>query len=332
MKKDALKEDIRLSKARNELKLLRRKYRQAIDDLKAKDTVIESFKENDIETYKIRLKSTNSKGQATAFMVASDWHIDEKVRPSTVSGLNNFNEKIARKRAERFFQNGVVLLKMSQRDVEIKTLVLALLGDFISSNIHDELLENTTLRPVEAILFAQELIASGIEYILRHTDVNLVIPCSIGNHSRITKRIHISNETGNSLEYSLYYNLAKHFKVNKRVKFLIADGYHSYIKVYNKVIRLHHGHFLRYNGGVGGIYIPVNKAIAQWNKGKHADFDVFGHFHQFKDGGNFICNGSLIGWNAFAVNIKADFDKPKQGFFLFDKNRGKTLVAPIFID
>jgi len=53
--------------------------------------------------------------------------------------------------------------------------------------------------------------------------------------------------------------------------------------------------------------------------------------HQFKDGGNFICNGSLIGYNAFALSIKADYEKPKQAFFLVDKKRGKSIVAPIWL-
>jgi hypothetical protein len=69
------------------------------------------------------------------------------------------------------------------------------------------------------------------------------------------------------------------------------------LQIYDVTVRFHHGHSIRYAGGVGGIYIPTNKAIAQWNKGRHADLDVFGHFHQLRDGGNFICNGSLIGYN-----------------------------------
>ena len=98
------------------------------------------------------------------------------------------------------------------------------------------------------------------------------------------------------------------------------------------MLRFHHGHGMKYGGGVGGIYIPINKAIAQWNKALRADLDVFGHWHQFRDGGNFICNGSIIGYNAYALRIKADYEEPKQAFFLMDKNRGKTIVAPIFVD
>ena len=83
---------------------------------------------------------------------------------------------------------------------------------------------------------------------------------------------------------------------------------------------------------MGGIFIPANKAIAQWNKVQWADLDVFGHFHQMKDGGNFVSNGSLIGFNAYALSIKADYEHPKQAFFLIDRKRGRTITAPIVFD
>ena len=89
---------------------------------------------------------------------------------------------------------------------------------------------------------------------------------------------------------------------------------------------------IRYQGGVGGVYIPVNKAISQWSRAKHADLDVFGHFHQAKHDVRFISNGSLIGYNAFAISIKADFEPPKQAFFLIDRKRGVTIYAPIMFD
>ncbi len=270
--------------------------------------------------------------EAVAFFVASDWHVDETVKPFMVNGLNKYNPNVAKKRAENFFRNSVILYKISQRDVKIKTIVLALLGDFISGNIHEELAENNSMLPMDAIIFVQTLIASGIEHLLAHTKAKIIVQCHSGNHSRITKKTHKSTESGNSLEFFMYYNLAQHFSKEKRVRFNISRGYHSFLKLGGKFIRFHHGHSVRYMGGVGGIYIPVNKAIAQWNKMRTAALDVFAHFHQFRDGGNFICNGSLIGYNAYALSIKADFEIPKQAFFLIDKKRWKTIVAPVFLD
>lgn len=277
----------------------------------------------------IEKKVGSNDTEAVAVVLASDFHLEEIVKPETVNGLNKFNLSIAEERSKQFFQNALKLLIKEQKNAKIDTLVLALLGDFISSNIHEELLENCSLRPIEAIIFAENLLIGGIEFLLENSDVKIIIPCHVGNHTRITKKIHISTEKGNSLETFMYHHIRNYFKDNPRVEFHISDGYLSYLTVYNYTIRFHHGHAVKYGGGVGGLTIPVNKAIAQWQKLKHADLDCFGHFHQFFDGGNFICNGSLIGYNSFAVMIKGGFEKPKQAFFLIDKKRGKTVVCPI---
>lgn len=281
----------------------------------------------------IEEKISTGDSEATAVVLASDWHLEETVNPATVNNMNKYNLDVANRRVEQFFQNTLKLLKKEQQSTKIDTLVLALLGDFISGNIHDELLENCSLRPIDAIILAENLIAGGIKFLLDNSNVKLIIPCHVGNHTRITKKIHVSTEKGNSLESFMYHHLMNHFKYNPRVKFLVSDGYLSYLTIYNFTIRFHHGHAIKYGGGVGGLTIPVRKAVAQWQKLKQADLDCFGHFHQFFDGGNFICNGSLIGWNTFAIFIKGDYEKPKQSFFLIDKKRGmKTVVCPILFD
>ena len=270
--------------------------------------------------------------EATAFLVASDWHYEETVKPEVVSGLNKFNLNIAHQRIEKFFTHGLKLFNMTKKGVKIKKMVLALLGDFITGNIHEEFLENCSLQPIDAIWAVYEEIISGIDFLLQNTDISIVIPCVSGNHPRITRQVHYSTESGNSLEYFMYRSIAKRYEKNRRVSVIVAKGYHCYLDIYDKVIRFHHGHAIRYGGGVGGITIPVNKAIAQWNKARHADLDIFGHFHQLKDNGNWICNGSIVGYNAFALRIKADYETPRQSFFLFDRDRGKTISAPILVN
>jgi len=166
--------------------------------------------------------------------------------------------------------------------------------------------------------------------LLNHTKANLTIVCRPGNHSRITKRIRYATEDGNALETYLYSHIANLYSMEERVKVVSPPGYHTYIDVYDKVLRFHHGHRIRYLGGVGGITIPVNKRISEWDKGRRADLDVFGHFHQMFDGGKFICNGSLIGTTPFSLGF--GYEIPKQTFFVIDKKRGKTIVAPILLD
>lgn len=316
---------------RSELASLKTRYKDALKTIARQETELDALGEmraactSDIV---IAPKHKTGTSEATAIMVASDWHLEEKVGKE-VGALNTYNLKIAEERAHQFFAHGLRLVKLLAQDVKIPTIILPLLGDFISNDIHDEFPEVNEETPIHAIVRVQGLLIAGIEFLLTNSDCTLVIPCHSGNHARTTKTTRFTTENGHSLEYFMYVNLATYFKDEPRVTFHIPEGMHSYIKVYDQTVRFQHGHAIKYGGGVGGIYIPVNKAIAQWNKGRHADLDVFGHFHQMRDGGNFICNGSMIGYNAFALSIKADYEPPKQALFLLDKKRGRTCMWPI---
>lgn len=325
--------DIFESRSSKKLKETSQKYSYLTKKVEELERQIEAVKTiKDVSSFKFDAKK-NEIGSATAVIVASDWHYWERVEPDHIDGLNEFNKEVAEERAKQFFKNSVTLLKREQRDSDVKTAIFALLGDFISGNIHDELLETNEGLIIDEVMAVQKALCSGIEYMLKNTNVNFIIPCNSGNHGRITQKRRVASEAGNSLEYYMYHTIATYFKNEPRLKFIISKGYMTYIDIAGYVIRFHHGHNIRYGGGIGGIFIPAFKAIAQWNKGKRADLDVFGHFHQIKDGGCFLSNGSLVGYNDFALSIKADYEKPKQLFFLINHKRNeKTTTCPIFLE
>lgn len=326
--------DRELSRLRADLSEVRGKYKvvqNRCDTLEEKLAVRDELQLG-MDTFEIAPRKGSGDSESTVILTASDWHVEERVNPAVINGFNEFNLEIAKQRAAKFFQSGLRLTNLLAKDTHIEEVVLALLGDFISNDIHEEIAESCLLPPMHALVYAQTLIASGIEFMLEHSDYRLTIPCHSGNHARTTDECRFSNENGHSLEYLMYLNLADHFRnESDRVKFIIPDGYHSYMKIYDKNIRFHHGHAINYQGGIGGIFIPAFKAIAQWDKIRQVDLDVFGHFHQCKDGGKFLSNGSLIGYNAYALKIKADFEEPKQQLFMIDKKRGRTCTWPIFL-
>lgn len=282
-------------------------------------------------------KVSSGKSESAAVFVWSDWHIEESVYPEQVSNKNEYNLEIADARFLRLLHGGLAWWKIASRDTTIKTIVLALLGDFITGSIHADLAEGNQLGPSDAIHKAYSMIVTGIKFMLNNTppDVNFVIPCHSGNHGRMTQKQRIATESGNSLEYFMYLMLQEYFQDEKRLTFVIQPGYHSYVRFFEGAfnVRFHHGHQMNYQGGVGGISISVNKAIAQWNKSvPDISLDVFGHFHTKYDGGTFISNGSLIGMTAYGVSIKAGWEPPSQTFFLVNREyAAKTLVAPIFV-
>lgn len=278
MKQTELSKDAKKNTDKQLIGKLRKKYNDALKTIKELEghTIQVGKLKNTVKIHTVPGHQPSGVNEGTVVWVASDWHVEERVVGAEINNLNRYNMTIAKTRSETFFRSGLRITNMLARDIEIKTICLALLGDFITNYIHDELIEVNATQPVKAIIFAQNLIASGIQYVLDNSEYELVIPCHSGNHARISKKTHFSTEPGHSLEYFMYKNLEQHFAGNSRVKFLVSEGYHSYVKIHGTVLRFHHGHAMRYLGGVGGITIPVNKAIAQWNRAIPADIDVFG--------------------------------------------------------
>lgn len=336
---DQIRADRDKAKAATAHSDLQKKYAEALRTIGQQEQQIHSINvlEQGRAPFAIEPSLGSGTSEGTAVIVASDWHIEETVG-AEVGGLNVYTLDIAEQRAVKFFQSALRLVNLLKQDIRIPTIILALLGDFITNaEMHNgDMAEGCSLPPTLALAKAQNLLLSGIDFLLANTDANFVIVCHSGNHARTTHKVRFGAENGHSLEYLMYLTLAKVYRDEKRVTFIIPEGMHSYVDLYPgepgaTTIRFQHGHAVKYGGGVGGIYIPLNKAIAQWDRARRSDLNIMGHFHQQVDGGNFVVNGSLIGYNAFALSIKASFEKPKQTLLLIDKKRGRTCLWPIFV-
>lgn len=271
--------------------------------------------------------------QACPIVIASDWHVEERVHPSHVNGLNEYGPDIARARSRRFTEGILWLLDTHRTGTNIEEMVLACLGDFITGWIHEELQSGNELTPLEAVWLAQELLHDALVTLLRRSNLKRIrVVCTRGNHGRITKKTYINAAARTSFEWLMYRTLAMTFRKEPRLVFTIEDGYHTYLDVYDKVARFSHGDAVSYQGGVGGVTIPLTKHIARTNRARRADIDCLGHFHALTLTSSAAINGSLIGWNDFAGWIGASPEPPQQAWLLMRPGRGLSDFAPIFVE
>lgn len=283
---------------------------------------------------KIEPSKHSKDNEATAVVLASDWHLEQRVDSSKIIYPNEYNLQIAEKRAKQFFQATVVLLKEAEQNVKIKNLVLWLGGDFITGNIHTENLKVCQLGPAQAICFARDLLISGIEFLLKETNVDITIPFNHGNHARITDKVWKSTEEDNSLEYILYDDIAYHFKNERRIKMVAPTGSVATVEIYGLKIGFVHGHHgFRYLDGVGGLYIPARKYIMRKFRKANYYLICMGHHHQYLQDTMFLCNGSMIGYDQYADSCGFDYSVPTQTFFLIEeKRKSRTVTRPILFD
>jgi len=327
------------SKQRSQVRCLRQEKNEAIKKVQELEAQLNLHLTLDkvakeILPHKIEIRKAKGKKEATAFTLAGDWHYEEEVRPESINGLNEFNLKIAKTRTDRYFERTLKLLNMCRKESYIKKMVAVALGDFITGWIHDDLISPTT--PPEALLLVFEAWLSGLKFWLDNADLDELIFVGIcGNHGRITKKKHYRSVAEKNYEWLIYNFLCKwaavEFTGKTKIKFLLPAGYFNRFSVYGRKIRAHHGDGIRYQGGIGGVHIPLRKAIAQWNKASWADLDILAHWHTRMIAKDYVVNGSLIGYNEFAQAIKADFERPNQGFFILHPEYDKTAEFSIVL-
>lgn len=273
--------------------------------------------------------------EMTPIVLASDWHVEEPVDPEAVAYRNEYNLTIANERVRRFFEAIIwnVEHHRASGKIVIRDLVLWLGGDLITGYIHPELVENNQLSPTEALRWVMPRIRDGIWTLLNALKLDhLEIPCSQGNHGRTTDKTRVATGAQNSFEHLMYHTMANEFRNEKRVHFEVTASAHQYIEVYGQIIHFTHGDEVRYQGGIGGLGIPLLKAIPMWDRVKEAAVHCLGHHHQFRDYGRAVVNGSLIGFGPYSQYIRAEYEPPQQALFYIDRERGKCMVTALWVD
>jgi len=177
----------------------------------------------------------------------------------------------------------------------------------------------------------KKMLLSAIQFYLTEGNFKrIVVPCNVGNHGRTMLKPRVSTGNRNSYEYMMYHDLKNNFS---EAEFMIPDGMYTYVSIYEKLFRFAHGDHIKFGGGIGGLTVPLTKAIMRADTQVKAYYNVIGHYHQFWEAtSNCLVNGSLIGYGAYAQRIGATPEPPQQALRIMDSKRGLTAKFPIFCD
>lgn len=284
----------------------------------------------------IRPRERKSKlREGTPLVLASDWHVEERVRPESVEGRNRYDLKIAAGRMERFFESVRWAVRQQRDTFKIRDLILWGGGDFITNNLHEDDAENNQLAPLDALLFWQANFTAGLLHLLEDPEIEqFIIPLNDGNHGREsgTKRMRTSTRTSHSLEVFMYAQLKLRFANEPRLKFVMPTSQFTFLDdVYGRKIRFLHGDVFKYQGGVGGLTVPLFRAIPRWDSAKRADLTCMGHWHQRICLPNIMVNGSLIGYNSYAMANGFNFEPPVQSMRMLDPDRWCSSDIPLWV-
>lgn len=266
-------------------------------------------------------------GIPTLFL--SDWHWGEVVSPDQIQFQNEFNLKIAEKRARICFEQFSRIWSSHQQGC-----VVLLGGDMVSGTIHEELLLTNDDDILPVVMDCAEKITSGLLYLLSHF-AEIVVFCVIGNHGRSTQKGRFKGRIRTNYDWLAYALCKKYFEGDDRIQIEVSTGTDSYYSVLGTRYLLTHGDLLGGGsepilGSLAGVSRGDQKLrLRQQMVGKPYDVLVYGHYHQLRMTPKRICNGNLKGPDEFSWNLGFAPEPPQQASWLTHPIHGVTLMAPI---
>lgn len=266
----------------------------------------------------------------------SDLHWGERVDPKQIGGVNEYNLTIARKRLETVVKGAVKLARILSPDMKYPGIVVQILGDVVSGNIHDELQATNEINTMPTVLDLYRSLVPALR-LLADTFGNVFVPCVTGNHGRDTKKIWAKDRHHTSFDWLLYQFLTIAFETDERVRFYIPDGSDGLYRVFGVRYLVTHGDQFRAGdsiiGAVGPITRGEQKKLAR-NVAVGQEYDVmaFGHWHKRMIASRLRGNGSLIGYNEYAAQGNFGFEPPLQNFWMTHADHGITFDAPLLAE
>ena len=266
-------------------------------------------------------------------LMLSDLHWGEVVDPAQIGGVNEYNLAIASQRLRRVIEATVDLLFNHMVNPKYPGIVLALGGDMVTGDIHEELTATNEKEIMPVVLDIWGALAWAIETLADRFG-RVFVPCVGGNHGRDTQKIRAKGRNFTSFDWLLYQFLAKRFEGDKRVTFFIPDGSDALYSIYGHKYLLTHGDQFRGGDGMIGALGPIirgdhKKRSRNGQIGMEYDTLVIGHWHQLVQMKRLIVNGSLVGYNEYAYQGNFGFEAPQQALWLTHPGRGITFSMPV---
>jgi hypothetical protein len=236
----------------------------------------------------------------SAVVVFSDWHIGEVVRASEVEGFNAYNWDIAQKRAYYFGKVFTDAITVQQSTAVIDELVVVVIGDMISGDLHHELVAHNEFPSPEQAIRAGCLLSKTIAELAPHFKTIRVEFIVIDNHSRLTKKMQFKGGGENSYGNVVGFVARERLSSHKNVTFGLHKSIQELVEIQG--FRYLCGHGATIKGFAGIPWYGIDRKVAKEAKARRRmvedkTFDklILGHYHTPIRTPDFMMNGSMSG-------------------------------------
>ena len=305
-----------------------------------------AFKEVDVKPP----RPIRSQSDVPQVMVAvlTDTHVGEQVYSPQVMNINQYNYELFNRRLSGWTQQVLSLADYRRNICQIDELVVPMLGDMISGDIHDELARTNMDNCMMQMLTTAHLISQALMTLAPHFKT-IKVPCVVGNHGRMTRKPPMKDKYMD-WDYLAYQWMAAFCKNQSNITFEIPKSFAHTITVANRNILLFHGDAISGGGSSAAISKMISnmRGVLQFKQalentimehdgvlpGQFSDV-LMGHFHRVDvydigTGAAYIC-GTMKGGDEFALQRIQAMTAPKQVVTYWHPTYGNVGMEVLYI-
>ena len=325
---DRIKLDKKVATFKAESTYWKKLYEQAIKQTAKQELLEETIADLApvFKTVKIPQPTKETKAEKAQVAIAplSDTHIGDRVEGDQMIGLNSYDMDIFNRRLYGWANQIVQLVELRRNYAPINELVIPMLGDMISGDIHDELARTNIDNCMGQMIRGANLIGQALMFLASHFN-EIRVPCVVGNHGRMTRKPPMKDKYMD-WDYMLYQWVAAFCRDQKNIKFDIPRSFITSFDVHNRTIVILHGDMVSGAGSGAAIMNSIGKMRSVFEYGrtvgkenlsipKHIDSVMMGHFHRIDEydigTGEIHIAGTMKGGDEFALQRLQVFTPPK---------------------
>lgn len=263
----------------------------------------------------------------------SDAHYGEVVEPSEALGLS-YNADIAKARMEHYRDIIVRFKELRESSYDISKLTVAVLGDMLSGNIHDELRVYNEKNMTEQMTDMTHILNDFAgDFAGEFPEVEfIIIP---GNHPRLQKKPEFKKKWDNwEVAMGEAFKLAVEVGPLENVTVTVPHSMVYIHQIFGSRIAMLHGDGIKSNSFAGIPFYGMRnrreglQALLSSLDIERADMMVMGHFHQhmyWSAECDILINGAIKGGDDYSIGSFLSAPEPVQVLLEFHPEHG--LVA-----
>jgi len=312
---DRVKLDKKVATYKAESLFWKKLYETSIKDSTKKELIVDTIQNMAPAIRAVQIPSAKtSKGTSTpqvCIAPLTDLHIGDRVETDQMAGLNSYSIDIFNRRLYGWAHQLLQLVELRRNFAPIECLMVPMLGDMISGDIHEELARTNIDNCMGQMIRGANLVAQSLMFLAGNFQM-IHVPCVVGNHGRMTRKPPMKDKYMD-WDYMLYQWVAAFCREQKNITFDIPKSFINSFNVGNKEILIMHGDSVP----GAGLGTAILRQVSNFRNVLNYRFDsvMMGHFHRVDEfdigtGEVHIC-GTMKGGDEYALQKLVVYTPPK---------------------